>query len=142
MKPSHFPLQFLDKNLSHRLHWLAHSDQILPFSLLDVGPENPPYAEGFGMTQGSCKSATRSQIDSEAFCQAVAVRAKCESRGHRPVPESDSCVCVRVCVSVCVCNNNEHNHCGPLRPHTSSIALPHLPPYRSPSLFIPRSFLL
>lgn len=92
------------------------------------------------MTQGSCKSATRSQIDSEAFCQAVAVRAKCESCEYSPVLESGSCVCA--CLCEYVCNNNEHNHCGPLRPHTSSIALPHLPPYRSQSLFIPRSFLL
>lgn len=97
MKPSHFPLQFLDKKKSVS-HYLAHSDQILPFSLLDVGTENPPYAKGFGMTQGSCKSATRSQIDSEAFCQAVAVSVKCESRGPSPVPESDSYVCVHACV--------------------------------------------
>lgn len=58
------------------------------------------------MTQGSCKSATRSQIDSEAFCQAVAVSAKCESRGYSPVLESGSCVCVRACVSMCVTTMN------------------------------------
>lgn len=69
VKPSHFPQQFLDKNVLHRLRRLAHSDHILPFFPPDVGPENPPYAVGFGMTQGSCKSATRSQIDSEAFAR-------------------------------------------------------------------------